>query len=141
LPGGQIEGVCESIKGIRVAKERKDAQAMMFFAQRASQQRRDNEYIERAKVQSIFFPMDLFAPTSDIMALYKELVRDVGIDEALRQIFELPENFRLSDIPRPRFWLPFPKLDLPLYDVSDEDAKDFFVMSLHSGDVRLVVSS
>nr|WIL03108.1 hypothetical protein Cbor_188 [Cedratvirus borely] len=85
LPGGQIEGVYESIKGIRVAKERKDAQAMMFFAQRASQQRRDNEYIERAKVQSVFFPMDLFTPTLDIMALYKELVRYVGIDKALRQ--------------------------------------------------------
>ncbi|SOB74322.1 hypothetical protein BQ9231_00439 [Cedratvirus lausannensis] len=139
LPGGQIEGVYESIKGIRVAKERKDARAMMFFAQRASQQRRDNEYIERAKVQSVFFPMDLFTPASDIMALYKKLVRDVGIDKALRQIFELPKDFSLSDIPRPRFWLPFPKLDLPLYDVSDEDAKDFFVMSLHSGDARLVV--
>nr|WIL03770.1 hypothetical protein Cplu_177 [Cedratvirus plubellavi] len=137
---GRIEGVYEAIKGFEMARARGDDEALLFFGRRATEQGK-GDYYQRRTVQGANHPRRSIDDDSDLGELkWAVLTGDVGtLDDMIHDFFDLPVGFRISDIPRRRFWEPVLELDLPLANWRDEyQKKELFENALESGDMRII---
>nr|WIL02859.1 hypothetical protein Cbor_180 [Cedratvirus borely] len=123
-----------------MARARGDDGALLFFGRRATEQGK-GDYYQRRAVQGANHPKRSSDDDSDLGELkWAVLTGDLGtLDDMIHDFFDLPVGFRISDIPRRRFWEPVLELDLPPADWRDEyHQKEIFENALESGDIRIM---
>ncbi|SOB74327.1 hypothetical protein BQ9231_00444 [Cedratvirus lausannensis] len=144
-----IEGVYEAYAGYREAKERRDGDMMLWFAQRVTPEEDfalgGKSTFARAKEERQSWSggllKDLHHPRRYDVHYLSLVVRHGRVDildDIIHRYFTLPKEFSIVDLDKGGLEGPFPLYDLPLQTTSDEDVIELLESALSSGDVRIV---
>ena len=145
-----VEGVYEAYAGYEEARDRRDAQMMVWFAQRVTPQEQEvvGPVYERAKemasswigglLKNLYYP----PPNRKYDIHYLSLVLSHGrvdiLDKIIHKYFDLPKDFKLANLEKGGLQGPFPLYDLPIQNTSQEDFMEILDSALSSADVRIV---
>ncbi|SPN79420.1 Hypothetical protein BRZCDTV_332, partial [Brazilian cedratvirus IHUMI] len=147
---GTIEGVYEPYAGYKEARERRDADMMLWFAQRVTPEEdaalnRGESTFARAKEEARGWLggllKDLHQPRRYDMHYLSLIIRHGRVDildDIIHPYFNLPKDFSVSKLEKGGLQGPFPLYNLPIQTTSDKDVQELLESALSSGDVRIV---